>query len=166
MACINSTTYSGTANNKYTGFSSPPWRRAGKSQIKWIEDNLARFIFPPEWVVNNAVRYQPDIGDRQGGGVYFLIDQGVISYVGIAYSIRDRITWHHEASPKVFDSVWWFGGMAKQCAEAVETFYIYTLQPRDNRKLPRYEDYLQPYMDLYMEAFDLGNKPDLDDYYR
>jgi len=142
-----------------------PHKQAGQKLVDWFNENFHRFIYPPYWIISNAKHYSQGSGMLRGG-VYFLLQDNKIRYVGQSYSVSERLNFHYEKRIKEWNSFWCFGGIPKDWVEQIESFYIHTLQPEYNRKLPRLHETVDQYTRPYMDAFGLGEDPDLRRYWR
>lgn len=94
-------------------------------------EGVGRYIACEDVIVSSAICYH----DIVLCGVYFLVDNGVISYVGQSVNIPARIKDHVVNEEKTFDSVSYIR-CPKEKLDILESFYIRTLAPRDNKAHP------------------------------
>lgn len=73
-----------------------------------------------------------DFGQLSTTGIYFLIHEGVVVYVGQSRNIRSRIGQHISEGAKVFDSIAHVPCAASALA-GLETKYIEKLMPKYNK---------------------------------
>jgi len=64
-------------------------------------------------------------------GVYFLINDGHIVYIGQSVCITSRVHWHFTHTKKQFDS-YAFVECTKEDLDVIESIYIHTLRPHMN----------------------------------
>ena len=121
-----------------------PWAAHGQKPEEWFRTNAHRFLFKREHVLASAVTYEPGDGPNCGG-IYFLIQQNEIVYVGISCDISARLVQHWRAC-RAFDQYWCVGGLPEGFAHLVETFYIYIFQPVGNDKYPPVDILIRPFI--------------------
>jgi excinuclease UvrABC nuclease subunit len=80
----------------------------------------------PKDIVAGAIAYP-----RRMCGIYFLVDDGEIVYVGQAVDLRRRLVEHYELGAKPFDS-YFFLPTNESDLDAVEAHYIHALKPKYN----------------------------------
>lgn len=130
-----------------------PWAERGQKPDEWFRANTHRFLFNGEHVLASAVAYE--LGDGPNcGGVYFLIYQNEIVYVGISCDISARLV-QHWRDGRAFDRYWCIGGLPEGFAHLVETFYIHVLQPVGNEKYPPRGLLIRPFI---IEALGRGSE--------
>lgn len=127
-----------------------PWKRDGIKPMEWLHRNFPRFLYAPDFIVKNAVPYRLGDGPNRGG-IYFLVDENGIAYVGKSNTIYKRLI-QHKRSGMPFNRFWCFGGVPELFLNHVESFYIYTLEPPLNEKYPPTDDFVSG----YIEKFNLG----------
>lgn len=111
-----------------------PWKGLSIPPIKWLEQSYPRFLYTADHIVKNAVPYALEEGPNKGG-IYFLIQESDIVYVGQSDTIYRRLIQHRKAQFP-FSHFWCFGGVPQMFLEHVELFYIYALEPPLNNKYP------------------------------
>ncbi len=127
--------------HEYLCFVPPPWESTRQAPIDWLRDNIARFQFSEQHIKKHAVPYELGDGPNKGG-VYFLLEDREIVYVGKAKSVHERLIQH--SKDRAFTQYWAFGGMPELFVEDIETFYIYYLEPMLNEKYPPiYESFIK-----------------------
>lgn len=109
---------------------------------EWLKANAERFHFTDEQIINSAVSEfsAPDLPEMASCyGVYFLIENKEIVYVGQSNDINTRLTQHRE-NGIVFESFAWFEA-PQPYLRAIESYYIHRIQPRLNYDYPRQHDF-------------------------
>lgn len=100
----------------------------------WMAENLAKCLFPVEKIKSDQVRFR--YADRCGpsvNGIYFLLYEGDVVYVGKASNIATRLRAHWK-SEKVWTHFWCITDIPDRCLEDVESMYISWLDPIVNIK--------------------------------
>lgn len=111
-----------------------PWMDDGITPTDWLERNFSRFVFELNHVIDNAQPYV--FGDGPNiVGIYFLINDDEVIYVGKSNAICRRLMQHRRAGRR-FSHYWYFGDVPELFVEYVEAFYIHTLMPPLNEKYP------------------------------
>jgi hypothetical protein len=121
-----------------------PWAEHRPRPDEWFRANAHRFLFHSEHVVASAVVYELGNGPNSGG-VYFLIYQNEIVYVGISCDISARLV-QHKRDGRAFDRYWCIGGLPEGFAQMVETFYIHVFRPVGNEKYPPRNLLIRPFI--------------------
>ena len=98
---------------------------------EWIEENLERFVFPVDRILGEAKEYSWYDRDGEGCGIYFLIYNNEIVYVGKGVDICQRLQRHWKTKP-AWTHFWSFEGVPTEYLEQVEYFYIKWLNPALN----------------------------------
>ncbi|MDX6015084.1 MULTISPECIES: GIY-YIG nuclease family protein [Shewanella] len=106
--------------HEYLTFVPGQWKQKGQAPIEWFKENFPKFIYPPEHIVQNSVPYELNDGPNKGG-VYFLIDQNRVAYVGVSNAIYRRLIQHYK-NRVPFTHYWCFGGMPEMFVQAIESY--------------------------------------------
>jgi len=117
-----------------------PWLETGQTPAVWFEENFERFVFPDDYAVSSAVPYSYHDGPCESG-VYFLIEDNRVVYVGKAANISKRLFAHYLS--KRFTHYWCFGGIPDMFMEDVEAFYILRFAPPLNVKPGRCDPFVK-----------------------
>lgn len=137
--------------HEYLCWIEAPWKGTALGPEQWFTENSRRFLFSREHIVESAVPYEPGDGCNTGG-IYFLVGDDEVLYVGISKSIQRRLCEHWELGrwdrAQRFAKYWCIGGMPEGWAHAVETFYIHYLQTPWNDKYPGIGLNIRRYLDL------------------
>lgn len=132
--------------HEYLCFIPPPWEGTGQIPIEWFRKHFPRFLYSETHILSQAMPYEINDGPNRGG-IYFLVEQTKIIYVGKANSVRARLV-QHWTDKKPFTHYWCLGGMPALFVEDIETFYIYYLEPCLNEKYPPiYEHFIRSYIE-------------------
>lgn len=99
-------------------------------------ENYNSYLFNESHIIKNAEQYNYDTSPHIKG-IYFLIHENEIVYVGKSISIRTRLD-QHIHSGKHFTQYWYFE-YELPFIDKIEGFYIHLLQPRLNIKYPYIE---------------------------
>jgi hypothetical protein len=121
----------------------PPWFGGKISPREWFEQNFERFIYSPKHIIQNIVD-RSEIEPPQDSGIYFLINDGQIDYVGISNNISRRFL-EHEKKGLTFSQFWCFGGVPEFYISYVEAMYIAMINPPLNNKWPNVDSLLTRY---------------------
>lgn len=97
----------------------------------WLRANAMRFHFTDQQILGAAVPEFPPDDFGYYCGVYFLISNNEIVYVGQSMTIARRIS-EHLHKP---DSVAWME-TPRWCREYIEAYYINRILPERNTKIP------------------------------
>lgn len=100
--------------------------------LDWFKAHCSRFYFTDAEILAAAVNVWP----AQTSGVYFLVRDGEIVYVGQAKNIRQRIE-QHDDSGKIFDAIAWLEAPLLFLND-IEAYYIYRIRPRENIREPSF----------------------------
>ena len=101
-----------------------------ESRRKKLPEGLETFGTKHKWpdeILENAIPYEPKCG------IYFLIFNQSIVYVGQSVDLWQRIQQHRAKKEIAFDSVSWVHCEARNL-NAVEKHYIDTLKPKHNKR--------------------------------
>lgn len=113
-----------------------PWLETGENDIDWMVSNLDKYIFDKNAIIGAAQNYSyahnPGMGPQPG--VYFLIKDERVVYVGLSKYISNRVKEHHTKFMP-FNRVAWIGGIPEQFLETMEVYYIYEFEPPLNNKV-------------------------------
>lgn len=134
--------------NKSRGTNAPiAWRDdTYQIPIKWLEANARRFHFTDEQIIAAATD-QVEEKEYRIAGIYFLVVDGCIVYVGMSNDIERRIFTHRKNGNR-FDAVAWFETPLEYIRD-VEAYYIRRIKPLWNDKYPIDSSYSR-----FAEAFD------------
>lgn len=124
-----------------------PWEETRQTPMGWMLENAEKFAISKEQILERAIDVTPDLeGIPDDCGVYFLITDGEIDYVGKSNQINIRIENHwrtrrreaRDGRPKF--KISWVVGMPELFVEDIENYYIYWLRPtRNNKYAPIYK---------------------------
>lgn len=118
-----------------------PWEETSQTPYDWMLEHCEKYAISKEQILANAIEVKHDLeGIPEDCGVYFLIVDGEIDYVGKANQINYRIADHIRARKK--ENGWrlpvfyisWIIGMPELFVEYIENYYIHWLQPARNVK--------------------------------
>ena len=131
--------------HEYLCYVPPPWAETGQIPLLWLRENFLRFAYSQNHIQECAVPY--DLGDSPNkGGIYFLLAERRVVYVGKSSSVQARLIQHRRGG-KQFSHYWCFGGMPELFVEHIEMFYIYYIEPELNDKYPLvYENFIEEYI--------------------
>lgn len=99
--------------------------------IKWLKANCRNFYFTDDEILAEAL---PIVHDGCLCGIYFLIKNNKIMYVGQSKYINMRIGQHRDAC-REFDAVAWFEA-PELFLNDIEAYYINRIEPEWNRTSP------------------------------
>jgi hypothetical protein len=107
--------------------------------MDWFAANAMRFYFTNEQILAAAL---PDFNHpvdefTYHTGIYFLIKNDEIVYVGQSKHIAARI-WEHQGMR--WDGVTWFEAPWR-FLDDIETYYIRRILPKNNKKIPYYDGF-------------------------
>lgn len=99
----------------------------------WFRENSHLLQYTSEQIIEEAMPYafrRAPWGTPgpSGNGIYFLVNEGKIAYVGRAMGISSRLASHFH-SRKQFTHYWAFGGIPYDWHSHVEGFYINRFEP-------------------------------------
>ncbi len=118
---------------------------------RWLEENAKRFLYAPAHIIREAVPYTFDGIPTRGAGIYFLLADDAIVYVGLANCLHRRIPDHNRIG-RTFNRFWCFGGILEMYLADIEAFYIHTLRPPLNKKYPAYFDDIEPFIESALKG--------------
>jgi len=130
--------------HEYLTFIPEPWKISNQTPIEWFRTNFLDFVYDKKYILANSVPYELNDGPNKGG-VYFLIDKGIIVYIGQSNAICRRLM-QHKSSGLEFTHYWCFGGMPEFYVEAIEAYYIHKFQPTLNEKYPHLHEVVIPHV--------------------
>lgn len=105
----------------------------------WLAANAGQFYVGKNEILAAAVDEFPDLGYEFFCGIYFLILDDQIEYVGASKNISKRISEHAWVRPMKAKVAWI--ETPEWCVYYVESFYINELRPRRNAKIPTFCSY-------------------------
>jgi hypothetical protein len=111
----------------------------------WIAGNVSGLTHTAASILKEAVDYASN-SPPCGLGIYFLIDQNELAYIGKSTSVRSRLL-QHVVNGKRFDRYWCFGGFPPNLTSHLEGFYIAKTRPQGNGKAVTFHAALVPYLD-------------------
>lgn len=117
----------------YTRPEEGPWGERYNSAA-WIEENIHKFLFPIEDIESGTTAYAGPGDGPSAGGVYFLMMDGLVGYVGMADNISKRLAQHFINPDKPFTHYWCITGIPGLAIPEVEQMYIEWLRPPMNGK--------------------------------
>jgi hypothetical protein len=97
----------------------------------WFEQNAGGFKLSVAEIVERAEAYRVGFGPDERG-IYFLLSEGEIVYVGKSYSVRERLSQHWFEKVKPFDAVSFVLPVPEKFIDAVESFYVHSFNPPFN----------------------------------
>jgi len=118
----------------YLRYPEDPWLNPRMIPKEWFKINVYNYLYPKEKIIKEAVPYKANEGPW-ASGIYFLLFDDHIIYVGMSVEILRRLNEHFEKGWG-FNRYWCFGGIPKLYIEHVEAFYINALEPPYNEKYP------------------------------
>lgn len=116
-------------------YYSEPWVEQDILLHEWVDRHLNNFSFPAKKIKAEAVPYEARKSPVPNmPGIYFLLYDDEIVYVGKAQSVNNRI-WRHFVDRNIlFNRYWLLSGLPSKALEYVEGFYINGLEPACNKK--------------------------------
>lgn len=105
----------------------------GEKPYVWIEKNIEKNIFDKNHILNNCISY-PTNNDLRYSGLYFLIHEKNIVYVGISKNISYRLL-QHERTEKLFTEIFIIK-FPEMAMSKLEEFYIHAFKPFHNFNYP------------------------------
>jgi len=103
----------------------------------WLEANASRYYFTDSQIIDTAKsEFDSSTAHRRAAckGIYFLIQNKEIVYVGMSVDMDLRIEQHRKNLVK-FDSLTWFEA-PKFYLKLIEGYYIRRIRPRLNVDIP------------------------------
>jgi hypothetical protein len=122
----------------------------GEIPVVWLEKNADKYIFTAKQIVEASIRYPNEVG-YLFSGLYFLVDEMQIVYVGIAKNISERLLQHYR-SDKTFTHIFTIE-FPEMVMPILEGFYIEALRPIYNVKYPPVYTLAQKLLKKYEGAF-------------
>lgn len=126
-----------------------PWRETLDAPYIWMTKNLDRYIFPKEEIISSAMSVD-GLEVTQDRGVYFLIQDKQVIYVGLSNNIERRTCQHKDKGVR-FTHISWITWIPDLFIDSVESFYIYEFQPPLNNKYYSLCSVLCEYAERYPE---------------
>lgn len=120
--------------SEYLRYPEPPWKVSKKIPNTWFAENIHNFLYSPSHITREAIPYETNEGPW-ASGLYFLLRNDEILYVGKSVEILRRMNQHKEKGWP-FNRYWCFGGLPELYIEHVEAFYIHAFEPPLNCKYP------------------------------
>jgi hypothetical protein len=124
-----------------------PWKLTRQSPFDWFKDNFPKFMVTQDHILRNRKKYVPGKSPLYSG-IYFLIFDGLIVYVGKSNHFDRRFIQHYKTGLE-FGEYWTIGGIPELFVEAVEAFYIHAADPFFNIKYPPPHDVVIPHLDSF-----------------
>ncbi len=93
----------------------------------WCRANIPLMAFSPEQIIRTAST-EPDPSALRSGGVYFLVWEGMIAYVGKAASLQSRLT-AHQREGRPHQAVAVICGLPQEASATVENVYAESWHP-------------------------------------
>jgi hypothetical protein len=118
-----------------------PWEEEGITAWEWLERNYERFLYSPSHICSAASPYpsrHKGATRRDPSGIYFLLSDGKIFYVGLSIHVFARIDQHRNEG-MTFTHFWYFKA-PKLLLSEIELFYIHAFEPPLNIKYPPLND--------------------------
>jgi len=132
--------------SEYLRYPPDPWVSPRQIPEVWFAQNVHEFLYSQECIIKESLPYKVNEGPW-AAGIYFLIHNDSIVYVGKSVEIMRRLNQHREKG-WVFNQYWCFGGIPELYIEHVEAFYIYALAPPLNEKYPILHKVIEPIVRL------------------
>jgi len=107
----------------------------GLSPLLWLKTNWPKLRFTGDEIVAKSVPFEEYRNIETYSGIYFLINENRIVYVGQSLYIGTRIADHYYKSDKRFDRVFHIDA-AEPLLNWIETQYIHTFMPELNKDIP------------------------------
>lgn len=96
--------------------------------FQWINANMQRFVFGLEEIKGRAAEYHAFDGP-DSVGVYFLLYECEVVYVGKAHTLSQRLLNHYEQRKKIWTHFWCIRDIHPDVVDKVEYLYIKWLNP-------------------------------------
>lgn len=96
-----------------------------------FEKEMKEYLYQPESILKNAKKLWDQIQ-----GIYFLIQNNNIVYVGQSSELIHRIS-NHEKDRKIIFDGYSYIKCPKEILDDLEAYYIYTFKPKYNSVLPK-----------------------------
>jgi hypothetical protein len=128
--------------SEYLRYPEPPWKASREIPDSWFAAHIHNYLYSQICIIRDAVPYEPNEGPW-ASGVYFLLLDNEIIYVGKSVEILRRLNEHHEKRWR-FNRYWCFGGLPELYIEHVEAFYIHAFEPSHNEKYPIPHHVIEP----------------------
>jgi hypothetical protein len=106
-----------------------PW--AGGSPRDWFHRHAHEFLYAPEYIAACAQPYEFTPALLDECGIYFLLIDDEIYYVGMSKSIGDRVE-QHRCAGIPFNRWFFIHSIPSLFVRNVELFYLHTFAPRGN----------------------------------
>jgi hypothetical protein len=114
-------------------WDSQPWLDGDfQAPNAWIDATFMDHIRDPAIIIASAVCAGEAIASIDFGGIYFLLDDDIILYVGISCDVSSRLVQHQRT--KAFSKVYAFE-FPSLYAGHVEEFYIAAINPAMNDRM-------------------------------
>ncbi|MGJ8687272.1 MAG: GIY-YIG nuclease family protein [Spongiibacteraceae bacterium] len=137
-------------DSELLAYPPPPWVKSGEIPHDWFKKNVRNFLYPESMICKEAIPYTVNEGPS-ASGIYFLLHEGEVIYVGKGMDICNRINQHWDKGWDI-QSYWCFGGIPELYIEHVEAFYIYTIEPPLNIKYPILHEFVEPLVNRVKEG--------------
>jgi len=128
--------------SEYLRYPEDPWNNPKMVPNEWFAKNIYKYLYSPEYIIQESEPYNINEGPWSSG-IYFLIIDDTIIYVGKSVEIMRRLNEHREKSWG-FNKYWCFGGMPSLYIEHIEAFYIHFIEPPFNEKYPHLHEVTEP----------------------
>lgn len=101
------------------------------NRMPWFEENFDSFLRSEGFIIGNSHEYPSPFENHFHKGIYFLIKDEAIVYVGLSNNVEFRLTQHEGL--KDFDYVYSYDIEPFGWARYIEAYYIGTMKPKLNR---------------------------------
>lgn len=150
----NITTLPGMPRGKYwLGVDVAAWVSSIPAEVKYAGDEepivkVRKLVIPSQFTVTHSDVISKSLKNDSiksidkhyfPAGVYFLINGGVISYIGKAKNIKDRLESHLTNKPGEFDAYFYFECFDRHWRSYLEAHYIGEFNPSINIQIPSLE---------------------------
>lgn len=110
-----------------------PWEEKRESPASWFEREAPRILVTPDALRASALPYAKGEGSSNPG-IYFILNEGRIIYVGKAVNISLRLWEHFYASPFTLQHFNELSPLPPLMLAWFEAFYIFYLDPEHNAR--------------------------------
>lgn len=110
-------------------YEERPW--SGETPDAWFYYHAHEYLYAPEYIEACAQPYEPTDAMRGECGIYFLLIDTEIVYVGMSESIGDRVE-RHRFSGMRFNRWFFIHSIPSLYVREVELFFLHAFTPRGN----------------------------------
>ncbi len=109
-----------------------PWQALNISATEWADVHIHDYLFCHDYIINNSIPAESELTREQG--VYFLILDNLITYVGQSKDIYLRVEKHFYR--KQFNKVFTLEIEQDLLIDNIEAYYIHKFEPHYNTSYP------------------------------